>query len=236
MSTDKKKGIMENYNLASAFLKHYLLHTIQHLLIQVILHLDESLWKQMEPKKLPACLVKAGVLRHISPVLIRNVTKWWILRSCWNTATGNELWHKSYGPWGPNCILGNYGTEKRNDPCNPLNPKSRVKIIFNAQKEEIYVHSIQSSLSSSLKIQQPKWFRDVNEHNQRFVCSTTVTTTVIIRSEPGWHKDWHDVGNFGLPFLNAGEMKTKQQTGTREGTETEKEIRIIAHPCKGNIT
>lgn len=59
-----------------------------------------------------------GESRHVSPVLVRNVTKWWILRSCWRTATGNELWHKSYGPWGPCCILGNYGIEKRNDPCH----------------------------------------------------------------------------------------------------------------------
>lgn len=83
------------------YIIHYFLLTVQHWLGQLL--------------KTPHMVCES---RHISPVLIRNATKWWIFRSWWSTATGNELWHTSYGPWGPHCILGNYGTEKRNDPCH----------------------------------------------------------------------------------------------------------------------
>lgn len=92
----------------------------------------------------------AGNLRHGPAALIRNATKWWILRSCWSTETGNELWHKSYGPWGPHCILGNYGTEKRNDPChpreNPTPEENPFTILWNGTAN---IYGLQYSTSAS---------------------------------------------------------------------------------------
>lgn len=190
----------------------------------------------MEPKELKACLVKAGVVRHISPVLIRNVTKWWILRSCWNTATGNELWHKSYGPWGPNCIPGNYGTEKRNDPCNPLKPKSRVKFIHNAQKRtclftEFWASFFYSPQDSTAKMTVILFI----QHNQRFCLlnnsknySYNKVRTRLTQSLTWCWKLW------SIFFQCRINEDSQQQKGAREGTETKRVTRITVHPCKDN--